>query len=56
MGVTVLPRTMIPQSLEAISHPLLPQLEASHLSLLKYDMTNPPLQSFEEFVMRKLLH
>ena len=56
MGVTVLPRTMIPQSLEALSNPLLPQLEASHLSLLKYDMTNPALQSFEEFVMRKLLH
>ena len=57
MGVTVLPRNMIPQDLEIIrSKTGLPPLDDTHISLLKHEDTNPAINSFEQFVISKLRH
>lgn len=56
MGITVLPRTMIPDSLEALHTSTLPALTDIHVSLLKQNKTNAAVNSFEEFVLRKLKH
>ncbi|NCY25872.1 MAG: LysR family transcriptional regulator [Alphaproteobacteria bacterium] len=56
MGITVLPRTMIPDSLQALHHKKLPRLNDIHVSLLKHSKTNPAVNSFEEFVLRKMRH
>lgn len=56
MGVTVLPRTMIPPPLMALHHKKLPGLSDIHVSLLKHHAGNAAVNSFEEFVLRKLRH
>jgi len=56
IGMTVLPRTMIPEQLNALSHTKLPRLEDTHICLLKHDTGNPALLSFEQFVSAKLKH
>jgi DNA-binding transcriptional LysR family regulator len=54
MGITVMPHTMIPKELEAISTPILPELNDMHVSLLKHKADNPVVNSMEEFILRKL--
>lgn len=55
MGLTVLPRNMIPADLQIIrAHKDLPNLEDTHISLLKYHDRNKAVNSFEKFVMEKL--
>jgi DNA-binding transcriptional LysR family regulator len=56
LGVTVLPRTMIPEHLNALSQNGLPSLEDTHICLLKHSSGNPALLSFEQFVLAKLRH
>lgn len=56
LGVTVLPRTMIPEQLNALNSPDLPVLDDSHICLLKHDNNKPALSSFEQFVLAKLRH
>lgn len=56
LGVTVLPRTMIPQTLSIIHNTKLPTLKDTHISLLKHDANNSALNSFERFVIAKLKH
>lgn len=56
LGVTVLPRTMIPESLSAYPRRQLPHLKNTHITLLKHDKGNTALQSFESFVLAKLKH
>lgn len=56
MGITVLPRTMVPQNLSIIEPPLLPKLSDTHVSLLKHTGINSAINSFEEFVLKKLKH
>lgn len=56
LGITVLPRTMIPQNLKAISSMKLPKLSDTHISLLKHSTNNPALLSFENFIFEKLRH
>ena len=56
LGVTVLPRTMIPEYLNALNRSGLPQLDDSHICLLKHNRDNPALLSFEQFVLAKLRH
>lgn len=56
LGVTVLPRTMIPKDLCIVNHPMLPPLDDTHICLLKHDLENQALLSFEEFVLAKLKH
>jgi DNA-binding transcriptional LysR family regulator len=55
MGITVMPRNMIPEELEAISgeHDL-PNLDGIHISLLKHDSVNPAVNSIEKFISDKL--
>lgn len=54
MGVTVLPRTMIPKELIPIETSMLAELSDIHVSLLKHKPNNPVINSFENFVLRKL--
>src|SRR5690606_36431896 len=56
LGITVLPRTMIPAQLQALTHANLPVLEDTHICLLKQNNHNLALLSFEKFVLAKLKH
>lgn len=56
LGMTVLPRTMIPEQLSMVSHSSLPILDDTHICLLKHDAENHALLSFEQFVLAKLRH
>lgn len=53
IGVTVLPRTMIPQKLQILVTKQLPILEGLHVSLLKHNSNTSAINSLEEFFMRK---
>jgi DNA-binding transcriptional LysR family regulator len=56
LGISVLPKTMIPPQLEALEMNLLPLLSDTHISLLTHNPDNPAIQSFKEFVLDKLKH
>lgn len=56
MGVTVTPQSMIPNDIHAINHPLLPELQNSHVSLLKHQKENSVINALERFVLDKLNH
>ena len=56
LGITVLPRTMIPDDLKPIHSNKLPKLSDTHISLLKQDTKNPAVLSFEKFVFEKLAY
>jgi len=53
MGVTVLPKIMVPKSCTIIRHSYLPHLDDTHISLLK-KRSGPAIDSFESFIIRKL--
>lgn len=55
MGITVLPRNMIPDSINLIqSGKHIPKLDDTHISLLKHVNTNPVINNLESFVLNKL--
>ena len=55
MGVSVLPRNMVPSELNIIrSGANVPMLTDTHISLLKYDKKNLAVNSFENFVIKQL--
>jgi len=55
MGVTVLPRNMIPNDLVIIrDNKDMPSLDDTHVSLLKHDNMNLAVNSFEKFVIGQL--
>ncbi|MCD8542435.1 MAG: LysR substrate-binding domain-containing protein, partial [Gammaproteobacteria bacterium] len=54
LGITVMPYTMIPHELHAIDLPLLPKLADAHVSLLKHQANQAPVNSLEQFVLQKL--
>lgn len=54
LGITILPRRMIPNYLTVLHHPLLPSLDDTHISLLKNEKESPLLLSLEQFILRKL--
>ncbi len=54
IGITVLPRTMIPDGLMLINSKKLPDLKNIHVSLLKHRADNAAINSFEGFVLKKL--
>lgn len=56
LGITVLPRTMIPEQLSVLNTIHLPALDDTHICLLKENNNNPALLSFEKFVLDKLKH
>ena len=52
LGLTVLPRPMIPEGVSAVPAALLPGLGDIHVSLLKRDAENAAIASLETFVLR----
>ncbi|WP_290798253.1 LysR substrate-binding domain-containing protein [Flavihumibacter sp. UBA7668] len=55
MGITVLPRNMIPEDLQIIrTKKLLPKLADTHISLLKHHSKNLAVNSLEKFVVERL--
>lgn len=55
MGITVLPRNMVPNNLEMIrSDSSIPKLDDTHISLLKHHDKNLAVNSFEQFVVERL--
>lgn len=56
LGITVMPHTMIPDTLSALDRSLLPALGATHVSLLKHRADNPAINSLEGFVLKKMKH
>jgi DNA-binding transcriptional LysR family regulator len=55
MGISTLPRTMIPDTLEVIQGSFLPSLPDIHVSLLKQTDKNECLQSLADFLLKKLV-
>ena len=56
LGITILPKIMIPNQLQTLNHTILPVLSDTHISLLKRNKINVAIASFEEFVLEKLKH
>ncbi|MBP9791876.1 MAG: LysR family transcriptional regulator [Rickettsiales bacterium] len=54
MGISVLPRNMIPQDIKIIKSNILPKLNDIHVSLLKHFDHNVVVNSFERFILDKL--
>lgn len=54
MGITILPRTIIPKELGVIKTRQLPKLQDTHVSLLKHKSDNMAINSLEEFILKKL--
>lgn len=55
MGVTVLPRNMVPGELEIIrADQAIPNLDDTHISLLKHHDKNMAVNSFEKFVVGRV--
>lgn len=54
MGITVLPKPMIPKELKIIKSKHLPKLQDTHVSILKHSSDNSVVNSFEDFVIGKL--
>lgn len=55
MGITVLPRTMVPGDLPLLTqNAQLPTLTDTHISLLKHSSTSAAINSLEKFVLEKL--
>lgn len=54
LGLTVLPKNMIPKNLSYINNDFLPQLHKVHISLLKKSDNNKAINSFENFVLKKM--
>lgn len=56
LGITVLPESIIPPQFKIIQDSRLPKLSDTHIALLKHDQLNPAINSFEDFILKKLKH
>lgn len=56
LGVTVMPKNMLPQELTILSDKKLPNLRDTHISLLKRENSSSAVATFEEFALKKLNH
>ena len=54
LGITVLPRNMIPAGLQAYRSKALPKLDDIHISLLKRRKNHQPANSLAELILKKL--
>ena len=54
MGITVLPKTMIPNGLDLLAQKSLPTLSDLHVSLLKQNISSSAIKTLEEFLLKKL--
>ncbi len=55
MGVTVFPRTMVPDELDFVKEDFLPDLPDIHVSLLKQTDKNQCLNTLEDFLLKKMV-
>lgn len=53
LGLTVLPRPMIPENLAALPQGILPELGDIHVSMLKHTTRDAAINSLEDFVLRR---
>lgn len=54
IGLTVLPRTLVPSHLKELQSDELPSLSKVHVSLLKHRSDNFAINSFESFLLKRL--
>lgn len=54
LGITVLPRKLIPDNLKIIKSDFLPKLDNCDISMVKSRSDNPAVNSFEDFVVKHL--
>lgn len=55
MGVSVLPRNMVPTDIKVIQNTItVPKLDNTHISLLKHTRSECKINSFEKFIIQKL--
>ncbi len=54
LGITVLPRKLIPDNLRIIKSDFLPKLDNCDISMVKSRADNPAVNSFEDFVVKHL--
>lgn len=55
LGISILPKIMVPNQLQILNNTLLPALSDTHISLLKRHKNNPVIDCFEAFVLKKLV-
>lgn len=53
LGITILPKKMVPRDLKIIQNQQLPPLEDTHISLLKHAPSNDIIGCFESFILEK---
>lgn len=56
LGISILPKIMIPSHLQTLGNTMLPTLSDTHISLLKRDKPSDAIISFEAFILEKLKH
>ena len=56
LGITAMPKGMIPSELGALEPNDLPPLSDTHVSLLKHQANDPIINSLEQFVLKRLKH
>ncbi|KAB7731178.1 LysR family transcriptional regulator [Rudanella paleaurantiibacter] len=56
LGLTVLPKAIVPAPLEVLRSNLLPPLPQTHVSLLRQGHASKAVESLEEFVLKKVRH
>lgn len=54
IGLTVLPRTLVPSHLHILDKNEMPELNEVHVSLLKHRTESFPINSFESFIINRL--
>lgn len=54
IGLSLLPRLMIPEGIEILDEAFLPPLPDIHVSLLKQQSSNPSINSLESFILDQL--
>lgn len=56
LGITILPKIMVPNQLQILKDSDLPVLDDTHISLLKRNKHNIAVTAFEDFILEKLKH
>lgn len=56
LGITILPKIMVPNQLQILKDSDLPVLDDTHISLLKRNKHNTAVTAFEDFILEKLKH
>lgn len=54
LGISILPKSIVPKKLKTIKNTTLPVLPDTHISLLRQAKPNAAISFFEEFILKKL--